>query len=468
MSKKYIHNKNKIVYILSFVFVFLAGIFTVYAISNVFTSIRYLAGTGGNPHITGTFSSTGNAGILSFAERPIDGFSGAHLFVPASGQQFLTGSFWSQTIGWIELHDIEMNLTSAAQNMWSLSGNGWSQYAGWIDFSTITYHLSNTSFSGYAWSENIGWLDMNDASLDLTSLGAIGKVKILGIISGKDVYSTIYDSNVAVSTAKSNQILNGVRKNASLLTRNIPNDKINTTIDGTSRAFSHGGWLRTLNNTLIFKNDDPIATARVNYTTSIRDSFINTFGSTPIYSAIVIGADIYIDDAVLPQNDGRPRVLIALKNESGIWGNIYIDGWITQIKSTLVAEWSLYSWEFTGSIPAIYNNDASQLFKIPNRQLYIKWSVIANNTIGGYGVDNKKQNYCPYNIECTDSTALTFDFNHFRDFQESADESVKAPLRGYIHPTDSSLNNIYDAYSLVIEHDPRILSSPPPWLEDIR
>jgi hypothetical protein len=37
--------------------------------------------------------------------------------------------------------------------------------------------------------------------------------------------------------------------------------------------------------------------------------------STPIYSAIVVGADVYIDDSVLAENDGKPRAIIALKND---------------------------------------------------------------------------------------------------------------------------------------------------------
>jgi hypothetical protein len=62
-----------------------------------------------------------------------------------------------------------------------------------------------------------------------------------------------------------------------------------------------------------------------------------------IYTVIAIGADIYIDDSVALQGDGKPRVMIALKNEAGKGGNIYIDGGITQIYSSLVAEGSLYS-----------------------------------------------------------------------------------------------------------------------------
>lgn len=35
-----------------------------------------------------------------------------------------------------------------------------------------------------------------------------------------------------------------------------------------------------------------------------------------IYSVIVIGGDIYIDDSVIPEADNKPRVFIALKNDA--------------------------------------------------------------------------------------------------------------------------------------------------------
>lgn len=55
--------------------------------------------------------------------------------------------------------------------------------------------------------------------------------------------------------------------------------------------------------------------ARVEYSTSIQSRFENISALTPIHSAIVIGADVYIDDSVIPENDGKPRAIIALRDE---------------------------------------------------------------------------------------------------------------------------------------------------------
>jgi hypothetical protein len=93
--------------------------------------------------------------------------------------------------------------------------------------------------------------------------------------------------------------------------------------------------------------------------------------------------------------------------------------------------------------------------------------VISNNTIGWYSIDNNITNSCPYNITpCDNNRALTYDFNHFRDFQKDALDVFQ--MRWYQPPWSSAPVNTLDDYSMIIEHDPRILDTPPPWLERIR
>ena len=114
------------------------------------------------------------------------------------------------------------------------------------------------------------------------------------------------------------RIINDIRKNVALLTRNVPDNKINTEIDS-SRIFAHStsaGVPNSLDNKLFFINESA-SIARVDYTRSVRSRFENIGNTTtPIHSVIVIGADVYIDDSVAPQNDGKPRAIIALKNDA--------------------------------------------------------------------------------------------------------------------------------------------------------
>ncbi len=450
-------------------FVFFAWAATVLWVGEVYNNVRFLMGVGWQAHVLGSFLvDEGNPGTIQFDARPTDGYSGAHLFIPETGPQVLTGSFWTETIGWIWLQDVEFILTNTASSIWSLSGYGWSEMAGWVDFSGTEYRLSNTSFSGYAWNDGIGWINLDGATIELTSSGAIGKVKILWTLGWNNSYNTTYIVNPTIRSITPISLINEVRKNVAIITRNLPESLINNTL-GTYNVFdtTSGGGTEAINWFAYFENTSATP-ARVNYTSNIQSRFENIWNTQdPVYTAIVVGGDIYIDDSVLPQEDDKPRALIALKNENGVWGNIYINGWVTKIKSTLVAEGNLYSWMFwAGWTWSIYNNDPSDLFQIPNRQLHIYGSLISNNTIGWYNVDNTIANYCPYNIDpCSDSTAIIYDMNHFRDFQRDKPEWEKAILRWYEHPTDSNLNSIYDDYSIVIEHDIRLLSSPPPWLE---
>jgi len=433
--------------------------------ASVYNQIRYLMWIGWEAHVVWTFSSGSNAGTLIFEARPTDGYSGAHVYIPdTSGPMVLTGSFWSETIGWISLRDVEMNHAYISENIWSLSGYAWSENAWWVDFSWVTYHLSNTSFSWYAWNDSVWWLDMSKAFIEMTSSGAIGKVKIIWTLWGNRIFDTIYGLDGTISPITTTKIINEVRKNVAIITRNIPDTSINS--DLISNNVFDNADTQAINGMLIFRNDSNIG-ARVNYTDSIQTRFENISATSPVYSVIALGADIYLDDSVYVQQDEKPRVIIALKNEQWFGWNIYIDGSITQIYSSLIAEGNLYSGRFTWSTPVYYNNDASSLFKIPNRQLYVYGSTISNNTIGGYGVDNGTTNSCPYNIQpCTDNTALLYDFNHFRDFQKDALDVTL--LRGYQPPWEGAPLDTYDDYSMIIEHDPRILSSPPPGLERIR
>ncbi len=430
-----------------------------------YNSKRALIWTGWSAHNWGQFYfDDGNPGSIDFWAVPTDAwYSGGHLMIPLTWPQVLTWSFWIETIGWVNMHDIWFSLTDTGAGIWSLSGYAWSDQAGWTDFSRVTYQLSNTSFSGYAWNDMIGWINMAWASLDMTSSGAIGKVKILWSYGGNRIFNTIYTLDGKIAPATVTRIINDVRKNVALLTRNVPDNKINTEIDS-SRIFAHStsaGVPNSLDNKLFFINESA-SIARVDYTRSVRSRFENIGNTTtPIHSVIVIGADVYIDDSVAPQNDGKPRAIIALKNDAWVGGNIIIQGWVTRIKSTLIAEWSLYSWEYSGANPQYYNSDPASLFRIPNRQLYVHGSIISNNTIGWYEVDNGIENTCPYNITpCDDSRALLYDLNHFRDFQKDLPEKQIAVIRWYP-------NNLYDDYSLVIEHDARILDNPPPGLENI-
>lgn len=124
----------------------------------------------------------------------------------------------------------------------------------------------------------------------------------------------------------------------SVASRNVPSSKINTTLDS-HRVFTNPSGAVSSQNILIFQNTGSTV-ARVDYSESIKSRFENIGNlESPVSSAIAIGADIYVDDAILPQtSDQRPRAIVAIKNAEGVGGNIYIRGSVTQIRSSLIAE----------------------------------------------------------------------------------------------------------------------------------
>jgi len=433
----------------------------------VHTQIRYLVGTWWIIHsLWSFFLDDGNTWEIFFGARPIDGYSGAHLYTPPPPEEpILSGSFWIETVWWATLSGV--SFISEWNNIWSLSWYAWNDQAGWIDFSQVTYHLSNTSFSWYAWNDGIWWIDMRGASFEYISEGAIGKVKIIGNLAWNNIYNTTYEIEWLVATINPTVLINEIRKNISMATRNISNNHKNTSIGWWFFNNGDSALLVDINNMLIFENlDNSSPTPIVEYSRNIRSRLVNLGNlDEPIYSVIIIGADIYIDDSIMPQEDGKPRVLIALKNEYWLWGNIYIDGRVPQLKSSLITEGSIFSAELIGSNVLYYNDNPSNLFAIPNRQLYVYGSLISYNTIWWYWLSNGIENRCPYNVmPCDNWTALKYDLNHFRDFQNDMPEAQKVTLRWYQPPGSTMTLDTYDEYSMIIEHDIRIFNNPPPWL----
>jgi hypothetical protein len=93
---------------------------------------------------------------------------------------------------------------------------------------------------------------MAGASLDMTSSGAIGRVKVIGNLGGNRIYNTVYDLNGKISPATTTKIVNEVRKNVALVTRNLPTNKVNTALV-TDRVFDNASTV-SIGNKLIFEN----------------------------------------------------------------------------------------------------------------------------------------------------------------------------------------------------------------------
>ena len=422
--------------------------YIVYAIDTE-SVIRYLVWDGWATHNWWLFrwlstNEDGNTGIIRFWEQPTDpGYSWA-----MTVGNTLTGYLWIDTIWWVGLNNAEI-LPPTSNNPvdpWIISWYGWSDNAGWIDFSNTLMYPDTFTLSWYAWNDGIGWIPMAGSKLGTISDGIVKKVKILWSIGGSLIFDTPYDVGESFGSVTMTTFIDKVRKNVALLSRNVPSNFINTDFS-TTKIFE--------NKMIYIRTDGPQQI--VKYST-----IKNIFVQSPIQSLIVIGADVYIDEDILPINT-TPRAIIALADSTGNQGNIYVWENVKKIQSSLVAEWSLYSGFLPSTPPIIaklYNPDVISTMTLPENQLYIYGTIISHNTIGWSAQDGTAY-ACPYTEpNCDRDHAVWYDLNFFRWFNK--DDLVNINLKR-AYPT-----SIYDDFSMIIEYNPLIQSNPPPGLYDIK
>ncbi len=103
---------------------------------------------------------------------------------------------------------------------------------------------------------------------------------------------------------------------------------------------------------------------------------------------IVRWANIYIGTNMVKENNEAWLMLIALKDEHWNWGNIFVDKWITNIDSFMIADGSLLSAEIDedDDIQILDDLEDIDLWELVNKlsnQLYIRWAIYTRNTLGG-------------------------------------------------------------------------------------
>jgi len=163
--------------------------------------------------------------------------------------------------------------------------------------------------------------------------------------------------------------------------------------------------------------------------------------------------------------------LIAISKE-GVWWNIYIHPDVTDIHASLYADKSILnydSWELPGDISD--ENLANQL--------YIHGTIFSENTFGGSLNFPYK---CPFfiNIECTQEVAKKYDLNFLRRYILVSESNPDGTLTWRRLPnyewdeafmwnsqrSDTDLDKPwYRVYPVIIEYNPLLQKSPPPFFE---
>ena len=393
------------------------------------TGVVNSSGIYGSTHIPWTFdirSEGWNGGSITLIEPSEESSvwgSGIYIDTDITPPR-ITGNFFLETAGWINMVNVEI----VSPN--TLSGYAWSENIGYIDFTSVdgtyswvSYIPWSQSFSWYAWSESLWYLSFESWS----NLLFKNKVKILGNIGGNRAFDTEYNLWAKFKSMNSADTINTIRKNVALMTRSVPNGKMNIT-DTTSN---------TLNNIMYYKRDGSSLSIR-NPNGKMKD------GGRKIKSLMIIWGDLIIDsDIERDPSVDNPRTIIVLKDDSGSGGNVYINGNVKNIYTSIIAEGSIYSWDSSSSI---YNDTPLKLIGLPRNQLYIYGSILSRNTLWW---SSKNPIICPFTeTNCTYDTALKYDWNYFRTFDKNL-------------PNQSDKSG-YDDYSIIIETDPRVILDPPP------
>jgi hypothetical protein len=121
------------------------------------------------------------------------------------------------------------------------------------------------------------------------------------------------------------------------------------------------------------------------------------------------GLNVFIQSNI-EYDTGGNLAIIALKDDSGQGGNIYIDPSVTNISGFLYADGALVGFDGIDELGAGVGIDTLQ------NQLYIYGSVISANSLGGA---TKSPVYCPSiirNASCNRDIAQKYDLNFLRRY----------------------------------------------------
>lgn len=405
---------------------YIALVFLILSFGNVYAGFSPFSGTAWIPHIFGIFTTdgSGNSGLVSFESGfwSIGGIEGSDL----------VGDFYIETAG-LSTFDPGTKIVPPISwnplDLWTISGTATNINIGTIDFASVLYNPRTQAFTGYAMNE---WTGKIPFSFYTTlSQWFEWRVKVLGNIGWNSVFDTFYSAGTKFNVNVINDVLNKVRRNIAILTRNISTEYMNTSFGITP--------ITPLANKLLFINKN-------NNIQTLKYSDIHwNFHLSTIQSLIIVGGDLIIDWDIL-NTWTLPKGIIVIKNDKWIGGNIIITNTVKNIESSIFTEGTLYSWNSRNDL---YNDTTEKITTLPGTQLYIYWSLISRNTIGG--AVQSWNAVCVYNeSSCSYQKAIQFDMNYFRSYP-----SGSGTLRAYP-------DNRYDDYSLIIERDTRINSNPPP------
>lgn len=119
------------------------------------------------------------------------------------------------------------------------------------------------------------------------------------------------------------------------------------------------------------------------------------------------------------------KAIIALKDENGKGGNVYITENVKKIYGYIVAEGSVFSGYKTTATDAVSYIENGP-FAAPTRQLYVNGLIVSKNTIGGNAQTTLVS--CPVlTPSCNAGNAKNYDMSYFRNYDPNDVDAYGKP-----------------------------------------
>ncbi len=190
----------------------------------------------------------------------------------------------------------------------------------------------------------------------------------------------------------------------------------------------------------------------VNYTWAVLNWWNYTLNSWPSGKETIIIKwwDLVIKTDISKTN-WKMKWIIVLKDWD-IWWNVWIYNDVQNINAIIYADKNIISWNWNS-----YYTDNKESID----QLYIKWTLISNNTIWWASMIPKK---CPFNIieTCTDAIAKRFDLNYFRFYIKN---TATSPDTNWQWNPAVNMPSWWEDFPFVLEYDWDLIGNPPIWFK---
>lgn len=296
---------------------------------------------------------------------------------------------------------------------------------------------TSTSWGTYTFYD-IAWNSVNVIYSSVTIYG-IGGIKITGNTSSQgssdSINNALWNEVRVLWKVSKTSLRKDLEKNIYQMVQPFMSENIVWVVsDYSSRTWqAWNGGKKILGNTVLYFNGDSSASIQL-------DGGVLEWKKT----IIVNEGNIYIRGNITKLHSDDLLGIIALN------GNIFIHPDVTDIHAVLYAKKSIMS-----SQDWVSGIEAKSRWWLLKNQLYIKWSIFSENTLGGSDMSPVK---CPFYVTtCTPLSAPKYDFNYLRWFYVTTDWDGKTVISGNRATGAGSWD-----FPIVVDYDPAMQLSPPP------